>query len=332
MINNIQNSVIILIFVISIITLIKFWKHKNYRYSVIGGYVLILVFFMIYVFSFSNEQGVPAQIISEQRLSLTLEKTSERNYLLNHNEEAKYIDFYDQTPKTLKAWHPIYLDEIENYYIVIFSKDKDKQLSYQRFRQGDFERFDHIDRLVVINKDTGFIFFTTHYDLIGYEIDLTSFQEGNNMVTFNVFLQYEEKISYVRYISYTDDYSVMKSHENFKSEPMGGNWIGMVGHTHTPGDPSWVEDFILYDNLYYYEDSYGEAYYGYLEYQGPWVQFRKSYHFTDETYVKEGYLKFTDDGLYYVDNDLNLIRIRGPYKTTIKSNIDIANWESYINS
>ena len=331
MISHIQNCVIILLFIISLVTLIKFWKHKNYRYSVIGGYVLILVFFMIYVLSFSNDQNVPAQIVTDKRLSLQLEETADRNYLSNHNEEALYIDFYDNSPKILKAWHPIYLDEIDNYYIVIFSKDKDKSISYLRFRQGDFERFDDIDRLVVINKDTGFIFHTTHYDLIGHEIDLTSFQEGNNIVTFNVFLPYEEKISYIRYISYTDDYSVMESHENFHSEPMGGNWIGMVGHTHTPGDPSWVEDFILYENLYYYEDSYGEAYYGYLEYQGGWVQFRKSYHFTDETYVKAGYLKFTDDGLYYVDNDLNLVKMRGPYKTTITSNIDINDWESYIN-
>jgi hypothetical protein len=330
---NIQTSIFILLFVISLITLIKFWKHKTYRFSVFGGYVLIIVFFTILIFSSSNVQDIPDQIVTETRLLLELEKTIDRNYILNHNEEARYIEVYDKDPKILEDWHPIYLDEIESYYIVIYSKDKDKQISYNRFRQGDYERFKDVDRLVVIHKDTGLIFHTTHYDLIGYEIDLNSFQEGHHIITFNVFLQYEEKISYVRYISYTSDYSIDNSksfYENFATEPMGGNWIGMIGHTHTLGDPSWVEDFILHNNLYYYEDSYGEAYYGYLEPQGPYRAFRKSYEFTDETYAKQGYLKFVDDDLYFVDNDLNLCYLNGSTKVIVASHIVLENWESYI--
>ena len=330
---NIETIIFLTVLIVGLVFIIKFWKRKAHRYIIIGVYILCLVFVILIGSDFDNEPYVPDQIVSDSTLDLRIMETTDRSYLLNGNNEVRYVTIYDKKPKTLTNWNPIYLREMDNYYIVVYSKNKDKKITYDRFRQSDYERHDDIDLLVVIDKHTGNIFHTTHYDLIGHEIDLTSFQEGHNIVTFNVFLPYEDKIAYVRYFHYTDDYSIdgfESKHENFATEPMGGNWVGMIGHTHTPGDPSWVEDFIIYENLYYYEDSYGTAYYGYLDANGPWISFIQNYDLSSEIYAQEGYLKFNTDGLYYVDNDLNLCLLNGTMKTVIASDISIDVWESYI--
>jgi hypothetical protein len=228
---------------------------------------------------------------------------------------------------------PIYLEEMESYYIVIFSYDKDTTIEYSRFRQGDYERIDAIDQLVLIEKSTGYIFNTTDYDLIGNEIDLNSFQEGKEVVTFNVFLPHEERISHVRWLYIEDDYSLethASMYQNFHSEPMGGNWLGMIGHVHVLGDPSWVEVFDLSDDFFYYKDSYGKTYAGYLHQDENWINFKQSVDLTEERFASSGYYKLDDNGIYYVNNDMDLVYTLAFQTVVIKENVNLENWEDHI--
>lgn len=332
---NIQSIVLMAAVVVAIFLVFKFLK-KAYRiFGLIGIALVIAGVFVVSMVDFSPTEYIPDQIISNTSLSLRIEQTENRSYLMNGDSEATYISYNDDQPKILKTWFPIYLDDLEDHYIVIFSHDMHRKVVYHRFRQTDYERHRDGDRLVVIQKRSGYIFDTIDYDLIGHEIDLTSFQEGTNVVTFSVFLPYEDRISHIRYIHYTDDYSIEDSHqmfENFYTEPMGGDWVGMVGHKHTLGDPSWVVDFILSGNLYYYEDSYGTAYYGDLRKQQKYIQFREFYDFSDEIYAKQGYLKFEHDGLYFVDNQLNVVYLDASVATIVATNISLDHWESAIPS
>jgi|GEM_PF-2482764 len=328
-----QIIIFIIVLLGCIYTLVKHRDNKAYKNSAYLVFIFVTILLVIGSIDFSNQHDIPDQIVSDRVLSLSIVETDERSYLSNNNQEVKYISLNNTTPSKLAYWHPVYLDEIDSYYIVIFSSDKDTKVSYSRFKQKDFERYQNIDTLVIIEKSTGYIFDTTHYELIGQEIDLTSFQEGFNIVTFNVFLSYEEKVSYIRYLHIKDDYSLESTdamYDNFENEAIIGDWLKRVAHVHTLGEPSWVEDFILFEDQYYYEDSHGIINYGYIISDRTHLEFISQINLSNETYVKQGYFKLTKDGLYFVDSYRTLCLVNYTGVNFITENIILEDWESYI--
>ncbi len=274
------------------------------------------------------------QVVFEDKLNLSIVKTEDRNYLYNKitNKEVTYINVYEKTPYKSNNLQPIYFKDIGDYYLVVYSPDNKRIIENERFLQGNYES-NEIDHLVLIEKETGYIYDTQEYELIGLEIDLTSFQFGNNLIVFGVFIPYENNISFYQYINIQDEYSIedaMSLHENYYSDNVG-DWTHPSIHFHTLGDPSEITGFEISGRYLYYKDSYGRIYVGAYNNETYGVNFSFYETLMDEELAKEGYIKVTDTGIYYLSNDGHLYKTRGySIRTLIEINVSKDEFESYI--
>ncbi len=167
------------------------------------------------------------------------------------------------------------------------------------------------------------------YEFIGKSIDLTSFQEVTNGLLYNILIDYELGIGMIGYLQIQDEYSTEDSrsiHENFYA----GSFFGLLYHTHTLGDPSEITVFEATFNHYYYKDSYGVIYVGKLR-QDNYGIIGSSDEVEDEYFLENGYYKITENGIYYLSNDMNLMQYLG-YEVfvTVQENVTTNNWEDYI--
>ncbi len=300
----------------------------------LGIFMLTAYIIEIIAYDVKVETGYN-QVIFDDTLELSIAITPERNYLyhIESGEEVQYMNFYREKPFYSKLMHPIYIDEIESFYIVIFSYDKDKTITNNRFLQNDYERHHQRDILFLIDKSNGFIISAEDYEQIGYEIDLTSFQEGNNLITYGVFLLHEKGIAYIRCINIDSDITYDTYHNYINNIHNSIMWVNSsigVYHSHTLGDPSEIEAFILEGAFYYYEDSYGVAFAGRVSEQEYGVMFRADVILTDESNAIAGYVRVTNSGIYYISNDMNLMFTNGITTTLYQEDVNFEDWESYI--
>jgi energy-coupling factor transporter transmembrane protein EcfT len=299
-------------------------------------YIIVLILpasLIINYFEYRNYEPEIHQVVFDETLDLSLVESDSRNYLINlySGKEVTYINVYEKTPYKLKNLHPIYLKDLGDYYVVIYSYDKDKVIKNDRFLQGDYEFFE-TDILVLIEKETGYIFNTQAYELIGNEIDLNSFQFGENLIVFAVFIKHETNISFYQYINIQDDYSIENSrslYENYYSDFVS-DWQFPAIHEHTLGDPSELVDFKIFGTYIYYQDSYDNLYVGTYNQENYGVRFNFYETLMDEQYAKDGYIKATSTGIYYLSNDLDIYKLVSlTYPMLIEENVSTDDFEAF---
>ncbi|MBN2540755.1 MAG: hypothetical protein JXB08_04450 [Bacilli bacterium] len=299
------------------------------------GAVLLLAVLLVNILGQENLEIIYQYVAFDDELDLSLVKTPERNYLIytNSDEEVLYENRYEEQPFHSEKLHPIYLDDMEDYYIVIYSYDHTKTITNDRYTQNDYERNRKRDFLVLIRKDDGLVIYTEDYELIGREIDLNSFQSGNNIITFDIFIPYEKNISYIRCISIDDDVAYDSSYiynDDIHNTPMITTFMGEIYHFHTLGDPSEILEFTLAGSFYYYEDSYGLSFAGKIRRDLYGAEFTRNLDLSLEEYAKDGYVRITESGIYYVSNDLDLVFNNGSNSVIIQADITLMEWETYI--
>ena len=284
-------------------------------------FIFALIFVVFLSFSLSKvlnsieaSQHTPEmdQIVFEGTLDIKLIEQTDRTYLAftENNKEVEYISVYTSKPFIAKKVNPIYLEDIGDYYVMIYSKDKNKEIINNRFLQGDYEFYDS-DHLVLIQKSTGYIFDTQDYELIGREIDLSSFQYSGTTIFYSVFLPYENGISFVQYISVSEDYSIetrMDKFENYSTNKIFGDSTGLV-HSHTFGDPSKIVDFIVTGNYIYIKDSYNVVTVASYVQDTYGLNFTYDDSLSEEEFVLEGFIDVTIDGIYYLSSNYNIYRL-----------------------
>ena len=122
-------------------------------------FIFALIFVVFLTFSLSKvlnsietSQHTPEmdQIVFDGTLDIKLIKQTDRTYLAftENNKEVEYISVYTSKPFIAKKVNPIYLEDIGDYYVMIYSKDKNKEIINNRFLQGDYEFYDSDDQLI----------------------------------------------------------------------------------------------------------------------------------------------------------------------------------------
>jgi len=252
------------------------------------------------------------QIVFEGTLDVEIFHEDERSYLVygDSKKEVTYLNVYEKNPFKSKISNPIYLNDIGDYYVVVFSLDNSMKITDDRFLQGDYEFYD-VDHLVLIQKSTGYIFDTQEYELIGNEIDLTSFQYVDQTIFYGVFIPHENNISFYQYTIIQDEYSIedaRSKYENYYSDFVGGFQYPLI-HFHRPEDPSELIDFKVAGKYLFVKDSYNNVYVGsYSDYEyGLTFTFDES--LSDEEFLLEGYIKITENGIYYLGIDYNVYKV-----------------------
>lgn len=275
----------------------------------------------------------------DKPLLLELRASDDRSYLYNAtlNQEVEYRSYIVSSKyHTQEDYHVVYFEELDHYYLTIYSKEYGKVYN-NRFKFGDYER-DKGDLLYVINKEDGVMYPIIDYSLSGLEIDLNSFQVEEDVIIYGVYLRYETGISHYRYIITPEDisdsdYRHITWRNNDESIYIHGDLTGGSVHRHTLGDPSEIVYFKLYENLFLYIDSYDFIRVGEYDSSGGVLRFDGSEFLTGEQYVLNGYYEFANDSIYYVSNDMKLMKFDNlRWNVTIEESVTLENWKDYIPS
>lgn len=274
---------------------------------------------------------------TNNNLTVELREDEERTYLYNTelDKEVAYANQWNPGRyKTQKDYHVVYLKELENFYMVIYSKNKEKEYT-DRFLVGDHER-DKGDLLYIINREDGFMYPVDAYSMSGYELDLDSFAVEDRVVYFGVYLKYETGISHYRNLYIPEDpddneYRETGWRNGRERIWINGNVSGGSSHRHILGDPSEIETFILHEDLFLYIDSYDYIRVGRYRVEDSWIKADGHEFLIGQNYVLAGYYEFYNGDLYYVSNDLKLMKYTNRNATyTIEENISLTNWTDYI--
>lgn len=348
--NNIFMVIFILVVLLSIYFIIKKQARKLWYFLPI-----YITFFSYITINTINDLSseYPRNFISveaETTLDLRLRKESDRNFLYQvDSSEEILVKGNNGELFNVEQFSPIYINETENYYIVVYSVDHTKTILNHRFTQQDIERNNFYDRLVLINKNNHKILNLAEVELIGKTINLNSFQESDdNLLSFNIFLDYETKISTVEliYINYEaielefDNIAVQIFNPMMKDDD---EYIS-VNHFHTLNNPSWITDFILKDDFFFYQDSYGKSYIGTIEGDisysysnngqvtsvSGFLYLNAGVNLEDLVYANQGYLKITENGIYYINNDLDIVFYNGVNTTIINEDVSLDSWLDYM--
>ncbi len=240
---------------------------------------------------------------------LMIEESEEGNYLVDRNttKEVSFFSHYDLDESFELNSYPVYLKEYSDYYVLILSFDNEKEFLYDRFLIGDYE-LSTSDKLYVIEKSTGYVFDTREYDLISYEIDLNSFQYTSEAFFFNIYLPFENEIGFIYYWNITEDYYIESPRMNYYSNIlMSGE--GEFLHYHTEQDPSSIVSFKVVDDYFYLIDTYDRVYSGTFYQDEYGLDFISNEFLSDEPFALEGFIRISDEGIYYLDQDLNIKKL-----------------------
>ena len=339
MIYNIISSFMFILLagtITSVILVILKKLPKKYLITVPALLLYTLFTFLInYDYDVDKEMNIVVK--GDNDLNLTIYSNLERSYLINLDtlEEIEYKTTWrpkkEQTQNDLNA---VYIKDLDPYYLVIFSEDKDRTYS-DRFTLGDHER-DRGDLLYLIDKEDGYMYPVSSNELSGYEIDLTTFTVSDELVYYGVYLKYEDNISHYRYLYIPDDmtlemYGNISFHNNRDAIWISGVQSGSV-HLHTLGDPSNIELFDAREGRFVYIDTYGKIILGSYKKAEYDVTFSGSDLLTGQTNILLGYYDIVNGKLYYVSNELNLYRFDSNYAPSvpIRENVTLDNWQDFI--
>lgn len=332
MIDNITYGSIILIlfitiFLILIITLNLNKKIKSvYKYIINCLTLFITIVVVVIGLIAKTESGsliTNVNLKYENHLQdISLMKSDDSNYLYD-NLNQEMIEHLDVNT----IYMPVYLKDLDNYYLVVYSVNNDL---YENglFRMSDYETYENIDWIVIIEKTTGVITIIREYHHIGRTFNLELATSGANNILLPVLIPHEKEVgSYIVIVipenaRYRNDYYSIRSMKYYyyqENEPYiyyKDNIIDKDGRVLSVDS----EDNVI---LQVHD----------IRVEGPEVSSKSQSFdqlFNEEKYVKEGYYKKYLGEIYYLDNNLNVKKIVDENNfVTIKELNNINEWESF---
>lgn len=313
-------SGIIVLFIIAIYLFI--WISKSIKNKVritiyISASLLLISGVLVLTAIISNssnpyEMFYNVDMKNNTKLNIDIFFKANRNYLV-YEDQSEVMYYYgeeDVVTHYSNLYHPIYLKEYEDIYVVVFSTDKDKKIEYNRFTIVDCQLLDHKeDKLLVIERNTGEIFSIYDYYLVSKTINLESITlNSNKLLSYEVFLDHEEGISAV-YGFFIDNENKEYYHPYYSIANTPDIALTHI-HFYSEGDPSEITNYVITSKYIIWTDSYGEAY-GYYFSGHQSIQYTAiSNEIIDNSFIKQGYFAEKNGEIYYigVTNDKDTVK------------------------
>lgn len=312
----------ILIFIAAVVyAIIK----KQVKWIIGLGLFLLIISgtFLFHLFS-DTESGFSYDKIKDFNPNQTL---IIENHLLTYEEDHSTIIFLNSSKKEVPVtYYPIYLNELDAYYIVVFSKDTSNSLTDGLFFQHDYEMYrNQVDMLLLISKVDGQLLQPRVYNLIGSTVDLDAAENKEDTITFPVYKPFSKNINYYYYIEQlptnsrpyiTSDMISFSGDKNIeKFEFVQGRYLTL---------------FDTGDISYYIRSPY------IIEESDVITSIRFSANYSqilnDEIYVKQGYFTTHNNQIYIVGNDLCIYLVTGETLTKVKQLESLDTWMDEISA
>ncbi|VEU80553.1 hypothetical protein [Haploplasma axanthum] len=312
--NNFILKYIILVIIIFMIILIP-KKLKTKLMLSISLILIIALNFVIVTISSrpSYDQVTNIDLIEEDRLSIELKDSK----LIHSNSKipVKYLVFEKENKNF--SFSPIYLNDFEDYYFVIFSTDKTKKITNNLFRVLRTYNYNMSDFAVFIDKKTGEVIDIQKHDLYGNFIILDSIYFVNNSFSFKLIHKDYPNID----VLITGDIAHKNNYLYISIEFF--DYGGIIKSAFDDNYVSLVVDssgrIIFKQKIYETENGNvtktTEKHYKYL---------------ANEEYVKQGYFETINKKIYYVDNNMNICIINGNSSSVVMKIDSLENWTMHI--
>lgn len=314
---------------IMLITAIIYFKKK--RRMVISVAILCLSYLAFEFYTWTDEPYYGfnyTHLVHDDKTSdFTLSLIDDVLYESSLNEPLDY-KLLDWGSKRLD-YKPIYLKTLNAQYdLVIFSRNKNKQVTYGYYTHDDYEfNSDTQSKIVIVEKKTGKLLDFHSYDLIGYTLDLNNILVQDKTVALPVFKPFTNEVSYYfalyiedsdNYTSITDTYLFFNMRSKLKYYAFGHEFYLGVFEDGTINYQSFKSERII-------EYIKGEPRIVSSSYGG-----RTLNALDDELYVQQGYFTVVNRLLYIVKNDLKIYRMNGNDLTYVADVIDLKSWQTQI--
>lgn len=180
--------------------------YKPFRPFIIGIFILVLILWGVTLNLDADDSFIGIKHDDASRLDLAL--TRETVPTLVHQSTFEAVEYLTlrNTTTQLKHYYPVYLQAYDNYYVVIFSQDQSTNYENARFSQLDYENYQDIDTLKLIDRTTGEFIRLSLYDYIGKTIALDKIQNDGNYVSLAIYYNHSQKIEMVDVFKIVDRY------------------------------------------------------------------------------------------------------------------------------
>lgn len=255
--------------------------------------------------------------------NISIQKVDNQLVLVDSfNQKIKYLQ--DKKVYDFKNYHPVHLQDLGDYYVVIYSTNMNIDYSHGRFVQNDYEYNREYDVIYLLNKETGKMYMYREYHLIGKSIDLNSFKMiDDDKIIYHVYADYEIKTARVEVIFISEIMNRVRGIPlmNLMSF-LDNRYKYLEKYVITNDRLLWVDNtgYIGYKTFYYHFRADGGESGG--NYYSELVK--------DEEYLRLGYFAIYDNEIYYVGNDLKIYALKT--KTYIADVILLENWEDQLHS
>lgn len=335
-INNIGYIILILL-TATIIILIIFFKEliKKYKVvfiSVVSIFIYLTVVLVIMpLFQYNDPDWFSAieKKYDTSFDSLTIKWIDDFPVLYDKINQEPVNYLVANKVYKLKKYHLVYLKDHGDYYVMIYSCDKDKNYSNGYFIQDDYERFYDADKILIFSKKAGKFINIRLYDIIGKLVDLKGINASNNIITMPVLIPHEDKIGFV--------YGVFINPGFLIDDNQISDISSIVSFTDYLNNPSCYIKKVAISSEYgiLYTDSAGEVSYKIYN-----LQFTDnsaslspddySTHFQTIENIAKGYFTDYNGSIYYLGDELKLYCICGKKSIYIADVDDKENWQSHI--
>lgn len=321
------SSILVVSFFIGLALLLLIFKYlENDSVKFISIVIFILLLWQIpLLFQHSNQYNVRSSL-NFNRINIAHESTnngliiknkSGTNILYDNIKNQEVTYFKDKKDVSSILYTPVYLRNLRNYYLVVFSTNQNKDYSAGRFIQGEYDFF-NADQLCFIRKSDGVMIFFKDYELIGKTIDLNTIENIDNFVIYRVFVDFETDISFVGLYEIDETIRI--------------NITTIITKIHYHGeDYSYVKKFVTSnDFVFMWTNSYNKVFVN-TKKDGGHLSMNPITSYMDQTYIIEGYFTNYNGDIYYVDNDLKIrkLNVKGE-DLFIADVINLSNWESQL--
>lgn len=320
---NFQDIFYFFLLGIGLLIIILFIKKKKIMaivlLSIIGFFAFIAIITNIPSLNSDNSDWIGDHQINNINLNDSLSirtidgKKQLYNDTLNESIQFKNLDF--------KFLQPVFLSQVDNYYVVVFSLDGNKTYEDGRFYQGDLELQKSMDKLAFIDVEHAYIHELRKVELIGRTIDLFSMDSNDTSVAYKVYHYYSDltfayyftTFSYAEKISLSQTYSItLEAGIYFYPMVQGHETEGAIQDNVT--NFGWANDNYCIFNT---EEGVKVGHFDIETYISDGFITGSSWRYNDltfydsEIYLQQGYYTVRHNLIYYVDNNMNLYELRG---------------------
>lgn len=296
--------------IILIILIIISFTQKRKVY-LIPGSIIFLFLIVIFVSRFISEDRYTFTYASIKNYDATQSlQIDDFKLVFEDQSEVIYLDTLKN--ETHLNIYPIYIKELDNYYVVIYSHDKNKRLLYNLYTQDDYELYrNEVDLFTLISKTDGVISMPRVYNLIGSTIDLNQILSKDETIILPIYKPFKSDINYYYLIQEIQT----STHKYFKNDI-----ISLTANRK-------IERFEFLDNKFITLFDNGDIHYeihtqtALSESQGHiGYAYSKSYYdiLDDKTFVKEGYFTTHNNQFYILDDDMFISLLEDKILTKVK--------------